>query len=132
MKLAIGMVRLLISFLLILTTFVTSAQSSAVVTPTTNSLLTTGRWFMIKVDTSGVYRITYEELLKIGLDNPAQTRIFSYGGRILPMYCGVPVPDDLNEIRREAANEITAGSAVGNEIRVCDANKREQRIQTTT
>ena len=92
------MVRLFISFLLILATFVTSAQSNAVVTPTTNSLLSTGRWFMIKVDTSGVYRITYEELLKIGLDNPAQTRIFSYGGRILPMYCGVPVPDDLNEI----------------------------------
>ncbi|MBO7478555.1 MAG: type IX secretion system sortase PorU [Salinivirgaceae bacterium] len=95
------MVRLLISFLLILTTFVTSAQTDAVdsaLSPTTNSLLSTGRWFMIKVDTSGVYRLTYDELRKIGLENPAETRIFSYGGRTLPMYCGEPVPDDLNEI----------------------------------
>ena len=53
---------------------------------------------MIKVDTSGVYRLTYDELQKIGLTNPAETRIFSYGGRTLPMYCGEPVPDDLNEI----------------------------------
>ena len=95
------MVRLVISFLLILITFVASAQS--VVTDTVanmpqNSLLSSGRWFKIKIDTSGVYRLTYDELLKIGLDNPAETRIFSYGGRTLPLFCGEPVLDDLNEI----------------------------------
>ena len=92
------MVRLVGTFLLILTTFVASAQSDVAVSPAVNSLLSTGRWFMIKVDTSGVYRLTYDELQKIGLTNPAETRIFSYGGRTLPMYCGEPVPDDLNEI----------------------------------
>lgn len=63
-----------------------------------NSLLSSGRWFMIKVDTSGVYKLTYDELKKIGLENPQETRIFSYGGADLPIYCGQPVPDDLCEI----------------------------------
>ncbi len=95
------MMRLVIAFLLMLTAFAAPVQSFAVESLAdgqSNSLLSTGRWFMIKVDTSGVYRLTYDELLKIGIDNPAQTRIFSYGGRALPLFCGEPVPDDLNEI----------------------------------
>lgn len=95
------MVRFAVTFLLILTTFVASAQKNvvdSVAYPTPNSLLSQGKWFMIKVDTSGVYRLTYDELLKIGVTNPAETRIFSYGGRNLPLYCGNNVPDDLNEI----------------------------------
>ena len=67
-------------------------------TKPTNSLLSSGRWFMIKVDTSGVYKLTFDELKKIGLENPQDTRIFSYGGANLPIYCSQPVPDDLHEI----------------------------------
>lgn len=63
-----------------------------------SSLLSSGRWFMIKVDTSGVYKLTFDELKEMGLENPQNTRIFSYGGSNLPIYCGEPVPDDLCEI----------------------------------
>lgn len=109
------MVRLAVTFLLILTTFVASAQTGvgdAAASLAANSLLSTGRWFMIKVDTSGVYRLTYDELQRIGLDNPAETRIFSYGGRTLPTNCGMPVPDDLNEIPtlKETGDDNVFGS----------------------
>jgi len=63
-----------------------------------NSLLDSGRWFIIKVDTSGVYKLTYDELEKIGLENPQDTRIFSYGGANLPLYCNEPIPNDMCEI----------------------------------
>ena len=63
-----------------------------------NSMLSSGRWFKIKVDTSGVYKLTYDDLIKIGIDNPQDTRIFSYGGRNLPLYCGQSSLTDLNEI----------------------------------
>lgn len=79
------------------------AEPDTIVTDSTadgpaNSLLSSGRWFMIKVDTSGVYKLTYDELKKIGLENPQDTRIFSYGGANLPIYCRQSVPDDLCEI----------------------------------
>ena len=63
-----------------------------------NSLLSSGNWFKIKVDTTGVYKLTYSELAKMGVDEPRNVRIFSYGGRQLPFYCTSGLPDDLNEI----------------------------------
>ncbi len=63
-----------------------------------NSLLSSDNWFKIKVDTTGVYKLTYDELAKIGVAEPRNVRIFSYGGRQLPYYCTNDVPDDVNEI----------------------------------
>lgn len=77
-----------------------SAGNSAVNTPVepVNSMLSSGRWLKIKVDTAGIYKLTYDELKKIGIDNPQETRIFSYGGSELPIYCGLSQFNDLNEI----------------------------------
>lgn len=63
-----------------------------------NSMLSSGKWYKIKVDTSGVYKLTYEDLKKIGLQEPGHTRVFSYGGRQLSYYCSNDALDDLNEI----------------------------------
>ena len=63
-----------------------------------NSLLSSGNWFKIKVDTTGVYKLTYDELARIGVAEPRNVRIFSYGGRQLSYYCTNDVPDDVNEI----------------------------------
>ncbi len=63
-----------------------------------NSMLSSGKWYKIKVDTSGVYKLTYDDLKRIGLQEPKNTRVFSYGGRQLPYYCSNDVFDDLNEI----------------------------------
>lgn len=62
-----------------------------------NSLLNEGKWFKIKVDTSGVYKLTYEQLMKIGVENPQNTRVYSYGGSQLSYICGESF-DDMNEI----------------------------------
>lgn len=64
----------------------------------TNSLLNEGNWFKIKVDTSGVYKLTFDELKTLGLTNPANTRIFSYGGKQLSFINNNEDFDDLNEI----------------------------------
>lgn len=63
-----------------------------------NSLLSSGKWFKIKVDTTGVYKLTFDNLKSIGIDNPQNTRLFSCGGRQLPYYCSNDSPDDLCEI----------------------------------
>lgn len=62
------------------------------------SLLSSGNWFKIKVDTTGVYKLTYADLRKIGIENPQSTRVFTYGGEQLPECCSDDVLDDLNEI----------------------------------
>jgi len=64
----------------------------------TNSLLSEGNWFKIKVDTSGVYKLTYNELRDLGVENPENTRVFSYGGKQLSFYNNDSDFDDLNEI----------------------------------
>ena len=42
--------------------------------------------------------MTYDELARIGVAEPRNVRIFSYGGRQLPYYCTNDAPDDVNEI----------------------------------
>ena len=53
-------------------------------TPAAKSLLDSGDWFKIKVDTSGVYKLTQSELRHIGIAEPENVRIYSYGGKQLP------------------------------------------------
>ena len=48
-----------------------------------HSVLQNGTWVKIRVSESGVYRMTYEELQAAGLSNPANVRIYGYGGAML-------------------------------------------------
>jgi hypothetical protein len=75
-----------------------SSQSKAY---SSESLLKSGNWYKIKVDTTGVYRLTYDELKIIGISNPEYTRVYSYGGKQLPLWNNVDNFDDLNEIPTE-------------------------------
>lgn len=63
-----------------------------------NSLLATGNWFKIKVSTSGVFKLTYSELVQIGLSEPENVRIYSHGGKQLPYANSQTNHDDLVEI----------------------------------
>ncbi len=67
-------------------------------TPAANSLLDSGDWFKIKVDTSGVYKLTLSDLRHIGIAEPENVRIYSYGGKQLPFINSESDFDDLNEI----------------------------------
>ena len=62
-----------------------------------NSVLAKGKFVKIKIVNSGVYKLTYEDLLSIGID-PANVRIFGYGGGVLDQNLSLPKIDDLSEV----------------------------------
>ncbi len=47
-----------------------------------NSVLSQGSWRKLSVTENGVYRITYDQLKKMGID-PAKAQIYGYGGHLL-------------------------------------------------
>lgn len=47
---------------------------------TSQSLLSSGKWHKIQVDTTGIYKITYAELRNLGFNDPEQVSIHGYGG----------------------------------------------------
>jgi hypothetical protein len=63
-----------------------------------SSVLQSGNWFKIKVDKSGIYKLTYAQLKALGLTNPETVRIYGNGGKVLPTMNNVSHPDDLNEL----------------------------------
>ena len=65
-----------------------------------NSVLATGQWFKIKIDKSGIYKLTYDELKNMGFpvsDNPANFALYGNGGGILPEKNNLPRPAGLTE-----------------------------------
>ena len=66
-----------------------------------HSVLATGKWIKLAVKSSGVYKITYSDLQKMGHNpaaiNPANIRVYGNGGSMLPEIMGVAYPDDLTE-----------------------------------
>ena len=61
------------------------------------SILSSGKFVKIRVPHSGVYKLTYEVLASWGL-NPAQIRIFGYGGAVLNENFNSSRIDDLPEV----------------------------------
>ncbi len=67
---------------------------------TSTSVLATGQWFKIKLDKSGIYKITYSELSSMGFDmsvTPSRIAVFGNGGGLLPEKNDVFRYDDLVE-----------------------------------
>ncbi len=60
-----------------------SATTSASERYSENSLLASGNWYKISVSSTGVYKLTYEDIVAMGFDNPATVAIYGYGGGIL-------------------------------------------------
>ncbi len=60
-----------------------------------NSVLSTGNWFKISVDNTGVHKISYQDLIDLGMDvdniDPKDIRIYGFGGGMLP--------ENINEFR---------------------------------
>ena len=61
------------------------------------SKLNEGKWVKIKVEENAIYKLTYSDIEKMGL-NPAKTRIFGYGGWIVDEDFRKPYVDDLPEV----------------------------------
>lgn len=61
-----------------------------------NSALSQGTFYKIRVPSSGVYKLTFEDLTGMGI-TPENVRIFGYGGAMLEQDFSLPMIDDLPE-----------------------------------
>ncbi|MFA8433663.1 MAG: type IX secretion system sortase PorU [Marinifilaceae bacterium] len=59
------------------------------------SVLKSGKWIKIAVDTTAFYKITYEQLKDMGIAQPENVRIYGSGGGMLPKMNNANHPDDL-------------------------------------
>ncbi|MFH2143017.1 MAG: type IX secretion system sortase PorU, partial [Bacteroidota bacterium] len=63
-----------------------------------NSVLKDSKWFKIKINTDGIYKLSYDELVSMGLTNIGSgVRVFGNGGGMLPVSNSEFHYDDLNE-----------------------------------
>jgi len=62
-----------------------------------HSVLSSGKWYKIKLKDDGVYKITYAQLKNMGFENPGNVRIYGNGGGMLPQKVTTKRPDDLIE-----------------------------------
>jgi len=65
------------------------------------SVLANGKWYKIRLRNNAVYRITYSELVEMGMDvvniNPVNLRVYGNGGGMLPEANSEQVFTDLQE-----------------------------------
>ena len=61
------------------------------------SVLAQGKFVKIRITDSGIFKLTYEDLVSMGVD-PANVRIFGYGGGVLAQSFLLPKIDDLPEV----------------------------------
>jgi len=61
-----------------------------------SSVLAQGKFVKIKITNSGIYKLTYEDLASM-VSDPANVRIFGYGGGVLEQSFLLPKNDDLPE-----------------------------------
>ena len=62
------------------------------------SVLTSGDWFRVSVEKSGMHKLTYEQLEEIGLQNPASVRVYGSGAWLLPEDFSMGHLDDLQSV----------------------------------
>jgi len=62
-----------------------------------SSVLAQGKFVKVKLAETGIYKLTYEDLVSMGI-NPANVRVFGYGGGVLDQNFTQTKPDDLPEI----------------------------------
>ena len=62
---------------------------------TNTSVLSSGKWIKISVDTTAIHKISYQQLLDMGIENPASVRVYGSGGGMLPEMNNEERNDDL-------------------------------------
>lgn len=78
-----------------------------------HSVLNSGKWYKIKLNKDGIYKITYSQLKeKMKFENPSNVRIYGNGGGMLPLKVNKPRPDDLRE---NAILYVDGGDGIFNE-----------------
>jgi hypothetical protein len=73
-----------------------------------NSVLNSGQWFRFYVEKSGIYKINRSFLESLGMQNigdPRRLKIYSHGGKMLPMMNNANMPPDLPELAIQVIGE---------------------------
>jgi hypothetical protein len=65
---------------------------------TSSSVLSTGKWVQLKVSENAVYKLTYDDIKKMGFNDPSKIKIYGYGGWILEQNFTKSYIDDLPEV----------------------------------
>ncbi len=65
---------------------------------TTTSKLASGKWIKLKVTDNAIYKLTYDDIKKMGISDPSKVKIYGSGGWILDEDFKKPYVDDLQEI----------------------------------
>ncbi len=64
----------------------------------TSSKLATGNWIKIRIPKTGIYKLTYNDLVSMGIKKPEQAKIYGYGGKALDMQFLTTKEDDLPQV----------------------------------
>ena len=64
----------------------------------TNSKLATGKWVKITIPESGIYEITYDEMLEMGFSNPENVKVYGHGGNRINELMNGSAIDDLKPV----------------------------------
>lgn len=83
----------------------TQAIFASLHTYANHSVLAQGNWTKIRIPSTGFYKLTFDDLKKIGITNPQDVHIYGYGGAQLPEDFTKPFIDDLPD------NAIYIGSS---------------------
>ena len=59
------------------------------------SVLSEGRWVKLRIDETGIYRLSYDDLRSMGFSDPARVSVHGYGGWPLDEDFSQPYIDDL-------------------------------------
>ncbi|MBP9924217.1 MAG: hypothetical protein KBF92_10335, partial [Bacteroidia bacterium] len=102
------------SFILVL--FFNSINSSHA----SNSVLSTGTWYKLSASETGIYVITYNDLLAYGIPvstiDPRNISLYGNGPGEVPLLNSAPRPNDLQEIAIEVKGESDGVFDVGDTI----------------
>lgn len=63
-----------------------------------NSVLSTGNWIKIKIESTGVYKLTYNDLVNMGISNPKNVQVYGYGGEMIDEDFTKTYIDDLPQV----------------------------------
>lgn len=63
-----------------------------------SSVLSSGKWVQLKVTKNAIYKLTYEDIKKMGFSDPAKVSVYGYGGWMLDPDFSKTYVDDLPEV----------------------------------
>ncbi len=65
------------------------------ISPSTNSILVSGRWVKAQTTMTGIHKITFSALKSMGFSSPGNVKVFGFPPGTLPQKNNVPTSDDL-------------------------------------